>query len=60
MITFNMHASSPRDRGSLTRQAPKTFSEGTLLNLFKILYVDDGAFPFEDWDQLRKKCAINL
>ena len=54
MITFNTHTNSPRDRGSLTRQAPKTFSEGTLLNLFKILYVDDGAFPFEDRDQLTK------
>ena len=25
MITFNMCTNSPRDRGSLTRRAPKTF-----------------------------------
>ena len=46
VITFNTRTNSPRDRDSLTRQAPKTFSEGTLLYLFNVLYVDDGAFPF--------------
>ena len=46
MITFNTRTNSPIDRGSLTIQAPTTFSKGTLLELFNILYVDDGAFPY--------------
>ena len=54
MITFNMCKNSLRDRGSLTGHAPQNFSEGTLLELFNVLYVDDGDFPFEDRDQLTK------
>ena len=54
MITFNMRTNSPRDRGSLTRHSPKIFSKGTLLEIFNVLYVDDGSFPFEDRDQLAK------
>ena len=54
MITFITRTKSPRDRGSLTGHVPKTFSKGTLLELFKVLYVDYGALPFEDWDQLTK------
>ena len=34
------------------RTKGKTFSEGNLLTLFCVLYVDDGAFPFEDCLQL--------
>ena len=40
------------DRGSLTEQAPKTFQEDTLLELLNVLYVEDGAFPLEDREQL--------
>ena len=58
MITFNTRKNSLRDRGSLTRQAPKTFSEGALLELFKVLYVGDGALPFEYWDQLANVNSI--
>ena len=58
MTTFNTCTESPRDRYSLTRQAPKTFSKGTLLELFNILYVEDGDFPFEDQDQLAKGVQI--
>ena len=54
MTTFNTCTESPRDRDSLTRQAPKTFSKDTLLELFNVLYIDDGAFPFEYRDQLVK------
>ena len=54
MITFNTRTNSPRERGSLTGHAPKTFSEGTLFKLCNVLYVNDGAFPFEDRDQLAK------
>ena len=52
MISFNTRTNSPFDRGSLTAQAPKTFQEGTLLELFSVLYVDDRAFPFEDREKL--------
>ena len=55
MITFNTRTKSPRDRGGLTGHAPKIFSETTLLKLFNVLYVDNGAFPFEDRDQLSKE-----
>ena len=58
MTTFNTRTESPRDRGSLTRQALKTFSEGTLLEIFNVLYVEDGDFPFEDQDQLAKWVQI--
>ena len=50
MIKFNTRTNSPRDRGSLTGHAPKPFSEGTLIELFNVLYVNNGAFPFEDRD----------
>ena len=54
MITFNTRTKSPRDRGGLTGHAPKIFSETTLLKLFNVLYVDNGAFPFEERYQLTK------
>ena len=54
MIIFNTRTNSLRDRGSLTGHAPKTFSKGTLLDLFNVLYVDNGTFPFEDRYQLAK------
>ena len=54
MISFNTRTNSPCDRGSLTGQAPKTFQEGTSLELFSVLYVDDGAFPFENREQMTK------
>ena len=54
IITFNTRTNSPIDRGSLTRQSPQTSSEGTLLELFNVLYVDNGASQFEDRDQLAK------
>ena len=34
------------------RTQGKTFSQGNLLTLFCVLYVDDGAFPFENRLQL--------
>ena len=54
MITFNTRTNSPRDIGTLTRQAPKKFSKGSLLDLLNVLYVDNGAFPFEYQYQLTK------
>ena len=52
MISFNTPTNSPCDTGSLTGQAPETFQEGTLLELFIVMCVDDGAFLFEDREQL--------
>ena len=46
MITFQEMTHSPRDKGRLNRNKNKTFSTGTLLELFRVLYVDDGAFHF--------------
>ena len=54
MITFNTCTNSPRDRSSLTGHAPETFSKGTHIDIFNVLYVNDGAFPFEDRYQLAK------
>ena len=54
MMIFSTCTNSPRDRGSLTRNAPKTFSEGTLLEFLNVLYVENRDFPFEDWNQLAK------
>ena len=54
IIAFNMRKNSPRQRGSLIGHAPQNFYEGTILELFNVLYVNDGDFPFEDRDQLAK------
>ena len=54
MITFNTHTNPPRDRGSLTMHAPKTFSKGNLVELFNVLYFYDGALRFKDCDQIAK------
>ena len=52
------HTHSPRDVGKLTVHKKKNFEQGTLLALFCVLYVDDGAFTFEDRDQLTR--GLNL
>ena len=52
MIMLQQRSHSPQDIGKLTRHKVKTFSQGNLLTLFCVLYVDDGAFPFENRLQL--------
>ena len=52
MITFHQRKNSPRDKGSLNGHNKNTFSKDTLLELFSILYVDDGATPFGNRSQL--------
>ena len=47
MITLQQRSHSPQDTGKLTGHKVKTFSQGNLLTLFCVLYVDDGTFPFE-------------
>ena len=51
-MLLRTRTNSPHDSRSLKGQLPKTFSEGVLLDLFNVLYIDDGAFMFEDRKQL--------
>ena len=48
MITLQQRSHLPQDIGTLTVHKGKTFLQWILLTLFCILYVDDGAFPFEE------------
>ena len=52
MITLQQRSHSPQDIGKLTGHKVKTLSQGNVLTLFCVLYVDGGAFPFEDCLQL--------
>ena len=54
MTTFHQRTHSPRDKGSLNGHKKNTFSKGTLLELFSVLYVDDVAFPFGNTSQLEQ------
>ena len=58
MINLRQHTHSPRDVGKLTGHNKKSFEQGTLLALFCVLYVDDGAFTVENRDQLTR--VLNL
>ena len=48
MVHLRQHTHSPRDVGKITGHKKKSFIQGTLLTLFCGLYVNDGAFTFED------------
>ena len=52
MLFLCTRKNSPRRSGSLKGQLPKIFSEGVLLELLNVLYVDDGAFTSEYRKQL--------
>ena len=58
MINLRQHTHSPRDVGKLTGHKKNKLEQGTLLALFCVLYVDDGALTFEDRDQLTR--GLNL
>ena len=58
MINLRQHTHSPRGIGKLTGHKKNSFEQGTLLALFCVLYVDDGAFKFEDRDQFTR--GLNL
>ena len=58
MISLRQHTHSPRDVGKLTGHKKKNFEQGTILTLLCVIYVDDGAFTFEDRDQLTR--GLNL
>ena len=53
MITLQQRSHLPQEIGNLTGHKVKKFSQGNLLTLFCVLYVDDGAFPFKDRIQLK-------
>ena len=58
MINLRQHRHSPRNVGKITGHKKKNFEQGIILALFYVLYVDDGAFTFEDRDQLTR--SLNL
>ena len=57
-ITLQQHSHLPQDIGNLTGHKVKTFSQGNLLTLFCVIYVDDGASPFEDRLQLESVLSL--
>ena len=58
MINLRQHTHSPRGVDKLTGHKKNSFEQGTLLALFCLLYVEDGAFTFEDHDKLTR--GLNL
>ena len=58
MINLRQQTHSPRDVGKLTVHKKKSFEQGTLLALFCVLYVDGGAFTYEDRGQITR--GLNL
>ena len=58
MVTFRQHTHSPGNVGRLTGQKKKYFEQGNLLALLCVLYVDYGAFTFEDRDQLTRGLSL--
>ena len=54
MINLRQHTHQPRDVGKLTGHKKNVFEQGTILYLFCVLYLDNGAFTFEDRDQLTR------
>ena len=58
MVNLRQHTYSPRDVGKLIGNKKKSFEQGTMLALFCILYVDDGAFTFEDRNQLTRGLTL--
>ena len=53
-IRFKRHSNSPHSAGRVTSHPAKNFSQGTLFDIFCILYVDDGAFTFSSRYDLEK------
>ena len=45
-IKFKRHTNSTHSASRVTSHPAKNFSQGTLFDIFCILYVDDGAFAF--------------
>ena len=58
MITLQQRSQSPQDIGTLIGHKEKTLSQVNVLTLFCVLYVDDGAFLFEDRLQLESVLSL--
>ena len=58
MINLRQHTHLPCDVGKLTGHKKNKIEQGTILALFCVLYVDDGAFASKDRDQLTR--GLNL
>ena len=54
MMQLKQKSNSPRDSSQLTGHKKKTFTKGSLVHIFCILYFDDEAFTFIDHAQLVK------
>ena len=57
-INLRQHTHSLCDIHKLIGHKKKSFQQGTLCDLLCVLYVDNGAFLFEDRDQLTR--GLNL
>ena len=57
-LQFRRHDNSPRSMGCITSHRRKSFSEGTLFDIFCMLYVDDGAFAFPSRKELEIGSAV--
>ena len=58
MVNMRQHTHSPHDVGKLTGHKKKSFEQVTLLALFCVLYVENGAFTFEDRNQCKQCLAL--
>ena len=57
-LQFQRHNNSPLSNGSITSHKRRTFSEGTLFDMFCMLYVDDGAFSFPSRKEIELGSAV--
>ena len=58
MVNLRQHTHLPCNVGKLTGHKKKSFEQGTLLALFSVLYVDDGAFTFEDSNKITRDLTL--
>ena len=58
MLQFFRNDNSPRSLGRIISHHRSTFSEGTLLEIFCMLYVNDGAFTFPSRLELELGSAV--
>ena len=58
MVTLKQYSHSPRDVGRITGHKEKNFAQGNLLVLFCVLYVDYGAFSFENCSHLSRDMSL--
>ena len=57
-LQFRRHDNSPLSNGSIISHKRCTFSEGTLFDMFCMLYVDDGAFAFPSRKEIELGSAV--